>query len=147
MIATLFVLIGIIIALIVVSILFYRQNNKSKKIAEMLTSENERLRSYLRQNEVMLDVRFSVDTYAMENGKESYMECLSEKITRNLAFAIADRMKEKLWGEIKKRIVQRKSLFYCSPLNLEQIILVRVPLYRADVENMYLNADNIGGIE
>lgn len=69
MIATLFVLIGIIIALIVVSILFYRQNNKSKKIAEMLTSENEQLRSYLRQNEVMLEVRFSVDTYAMENGK------------------------------------------------------------------------------
>lgn len=147
MITTLFVLIGIIIALIVVSVLFYRQNNKSKKIAEMLTSENEELRSYLRQNEVMIEVRYSVDTYAMEKGKDEYMKYLSEAITRKLAFTIADRMKEKLWGEIKKRIVQRKSLFYCSPLNLEQIILVRVPLYRADVENMYLNADNIGGIE
>lgn len=146
MITTLSVLIGIIISLIVVTIILLKQNNKNEKIAKILTEENEVLRSYLRQNEVMLDVRFSVDTYAMEKDNINYMKHLSEMFARKLAFAIADKMKEKLWAEIKKRIIQRKSLFYCSPLNLEQIILVRVPLYRADVENMYLNSDNIGGI-
>jgi hypothetical protein len=146
MITTLSVLIGIIISLIVVTIILLKQNNKNEKIAKILTEENETLRSYLRQNEYMLDVRFSVDTYAMEKDNINYMKNLSEMFARNLAFAIADKMWEKLWAEIKKRIIQRKSLFYCSPLNLEQIILVRVPLYRADVENMYLNSDNIGGI-
>ena len=146
MITTLSVLIGIIISLIVVTIILLKQNNKNEKIAKILTEENEALRSYLRQNEVMLDVRFSVDTYAMEKDNINYMNHLSEMFARKLAFAIADKMKEKLWAEIKKRIIQRKSLFYCSPFNLEQIILVRVPLYRADVENMYLNSDNIGDI-
>ena len=46
MIITLFILIGIIIALIVVSVLLYRQNNKIKEIAE-LKAENESLKREL----------------------------------------------------------------------------------------------------
>lgn len=101
---------------------------------------------YLRQNEKMVAFRFSVDTYALEKEHVQYMEHLSEVFARKFAFAIADEIKNSLWNEVKKRMAKRKGLFICSPVNLEQIIDVRVPLYRADVENMYLNGENIGGI-
>lgn len=124
----------------------YNQTRNDHKKLVKLQEEFENLQLYLRQNEKIIAVRFSVDTYAMEKEPVQYMESLSEVMARKLAFAISNEIKDSLWNEIKKRMAKRKGLFICSPVNLEQIIDVRVPLYRADVENMYLNSENIGGI-
>lgn len=137
------------VALAVVLFVVFKKYNQTKndhKKLVKLQEEFENLQLYLRQNEKIISVRFSVDTYALEKEHVQYMESLSEVMARKLAFAISNEIKGSLWNEIKKRMAKRKGLFFCSPVNLEQIIDVRVPLYRADVENMYLNGENIGGI-
>lgn len=133
------------VVLFVVFKKYNRTKNDHKKLLK-LQEEFENLQLYLRQNEKIIAVRFSVDTYALEKEPVQYMESLSEVMARKLAFAISNEIKNSLWNEIKKRMAKRKGLFICSPVNLEQIIDVRVPLYRADVKNMYLNGENIGGI-
>lgn len=137
--------VALAVVLFVVFKKYNRTKNDHKKLVE-LQEDFENLRLYLRQNEKIISIRFSVDTYAMEKEPVQYMESLSEVMARKLAFAISNEIKGSLWNEIKKRMAKRKGLFICSPVNLEQIIDVRVPLYRADVENMYLNGENIGGI-
>lgn len=137
--------VALAVVLFVVFKKYNRTKNDHKKLVE-LQEEFENLQLYLRQNEKIIAVRFSVDTYALEKEPVKYMESLSEVMARKLAFAISNEIKDSLWNEIKKRMAKRKGLFICSPVNLEQIIDVSVPLYRADVENMYLNGENIGGI-
>lgn len=137
--------IALAVVLFVVFKKYNRTKNDHKKLVE-LQQEFENLQLYLRQNEKIIAVRFSVDTYALEKEPVQYMESLSEVMARKLALAISNEIKDSLWNEIKKRMAKRKGLFICSPVNLEQKIDVRVPLYRADVENMYLNGENIGGI-
>lgn len=137
--------VALAVVLFVVFKKYNRTKNDHKKLVE-LQEEFENLKLYLRQNEKIISIRFSVDTYALEKEPVQYMESLSEVMARKLAFAISNEIKDSLWNEIKKRMEKRKGLFICSPVNLEQIIDVRVPLYRADVENMYLNGENIGGI-
>ena len=137
--------VALAVVLFVVFKKYNRTKNDHKKFVE-LQEEFENLKLYLRQNEKIIAVRFSVDTYALEKEPVQYMESLSEVMARKLAFAISNEIKDSLWNEIKKRMAKRKGLFIYSPVNLEQIIDVRVPLYRADVENMYLNGENIGGI-
>ena len=137
------------VALAVVLSIFIKKYNRTKndhKKLVKLQEDFENLRLFLRQNEKVIGIKFSVDTYAMEKDAVHYMESLSVSIARKLAYAITNEIKDSLWNEIKKRMAKRKGLFICSPLNLEQIIDVRVPLYRADVENMYLNGENIGCI-
>lgn len=147
-----FILIALLVLLVVLAVVLfvvfkkYNQTKNDHKKLVKLQEEFENLQFYLRQNEKMVAIKFSVDTYALEKEPVQYMESLSEVMARKLAFAIADEMKGRLWLEIKKRMAERKGMFICSPVNLEQIIDVRVPLYRADVENMYLNCENIGGI-
>ena len=137
------------VALSVVLFVVFKKYNRTKKDHKKLVELQEafeNLKLYLRQNEKIISVRFSVDTYALEKEPVQYMDSLSEVMARKLAFAISNEINDSLWNEIKKRMAKRKGLFICSPVNLEQIIDVRVPLYRADVENMYLNGENIGGI-
>lgn len=145
LIALSFLVVVLAVVLFVVFKKYNRTKNDHKKLVE-LQEEFENLQLYLRQNEKIISIRFSVDTYAMEKEPVQYMDHLSEVMARKLAFAISNEIKNSLWNEIKKRMAKRKGLFICSPVNLEQIIDVRVPLYRADVENMYLNGENIGGI-
>lgn len=137
--------VALAVVLFVVFKKYNRTKNDHKKFVE-LQEEFENLQLYLRQNEKIISIRFSVDTYAMEKEPVQYMESLSEVMARKLAFSISNEIKDSLWNEIKKRMAKRKGLYICSPVNLEQIIDVRVPLYRADVENLYLNGENIGGI-
>ena len=139
MIIAICILVCLVVGLFVYSAI---QRKKVKNLTEL----TKHLHACLRQNEVMLDIRYSVDTYAMSKCGDDYMRHLCNEMTNKLSREISERMIEKLWPEVKRRMIQRRDLFYTSPLNLERIIRVGVPLYRVDVENLYLNADNIGGI-
>ncbi len=95
-------------------------------------------------NTEMIGIKHRIDTYAMASEQRfTYLDQNVESMIRKLAYTITQRLHDRLYKELTKRIREHKELVYYSPMNLECTMDIRIPVYRVDWETIYLNGERV----
>lgn len=96
----------------------------------------------------MIAIRHSIDTYAMaKQYRFDYLNQILEVMIRKLANEITRRLHDRLYTELRKRILSHKEIFFCSPINLEYLMDISIPVYRVDWETIYLNGERVNELD
>lgn len=96
----------------------------------------------------IIAVKQVIDTYTMaKEHRFKYLDFIVERMIHNLANEITRRLHDRLYKELTERIRAHKEIFFCSPVNLEYSMDIRIPVYRVDWETMYLNGERINELD
>lgn len=92
----------------------------------------------------MVAIKQSIDTYAMaKQYRFDYLNQILEVMIRKFANEITLRLHDRLYTELRKRVLSHKEIFFYSPINLEYLMDISIPVYRIDWDTIYLNGERV----
>lgn len=101
-----------------------------------------------KSNTEMIAIKQSIDTYAMaKQYRFDYLNQILEVITRKLADEITRHLYDRLYTELRKRVLSHKEIFFCSLINREYLMDIGIPVYRIDWDTIYINGERVNELD